>query len=585
MKKRLAVLLLILSLAVSAVLLCSCSNADGDNTGNSIADSTGNSATNSTGDTTTNSTGDATTNSTGNSATNSTSNATTNSAGEATTNSTVGSSQGNGGSKPEKPSGSGAEDHTHTDKNQDDKCDVCYESVVVVIDFYAINDIHGKFCDTDTQPGVDNLATYLKHRKNYDDYVVTFSSGDMWQGASESNLTNGVILTEWMNEMDFVSMTLGNHEYDWGEEAIRENLAVAEFPFLAINVYNKSTGKRADYCQPSVVVDCGDVQVGIIGAIGDCYSSISADKVKNVEFKVGSALTALVKAESEKLRAQGVDLIVYSLHDGYGRSNSYAGAISSGNLASYYDDVLSDGYVDVVFEGHTHQKYVYYDNYQVYHVQGGGENKGITHVEISVNSVTGKKKVNEAEVVNNSVYASYGEDPATEAIEEKYADVINQANGILGKVSTRQSSSKVADIVSELYLKAGLAKWGGKYDIVLGGGFIKTRSPYDLAAGNVAYADLLSLLPFDNQLVLCSIKGSDLRSRFITTTNSSYHNTYSNYGNSIKNNVSYNATYYVVVDTYTAFYAPNKLTIIDYYDEGVYARDLLAEEIKSGRFS
>ena len=85
--------------------------------------------------------------------------------------------------------------------------------------------------------------------------------------------------------------------------------------------------------------------------------------------------------------------------------------------------------------------------------------------------------------------------------------------------------------------------------------------------------------------MLCSIKGSDLRSRFITTTNSSYHNTYSNYGNSIKNNVSYNATYYVVVDTYTAFYAPNKLTILEYYDEGVYARDLLAEEIKSGRFS
>ena len=36
---------------------------------------------------------------------------------------------------------------------------------------------------------------------------------------------------------------------------------------------------------------------------------------------------------------------------------------------------------------------------------------------------------------------------------------------------------------------------------------------------------------------------------------------------------------------YTAVYAPNGLTIVDYYDEGIHARDLLAEAIKSGRFS
>ena len=474
--------------------------------------------------------------------------------------------------------------HTHTDSNNDDKCDTCYESVVIVIDFYVVNDLHGKFCDTDTQPGVDNLASYLKDRENYDDNVIIFSSGDMWQGAAESNLTNGLILTEWMNELDFVSMTLGNHEYDWGEDAIRENLAIAEFPFLAINIYDTTTGKLADYCTPSVIVECDGIQIGIIGAIGDCYSSISSDMVSNVEFKVGSELTALVKAESEKLRAQGADLIVYSLHDGYGSSNSSAGSISTSNLSSYYDASLSNGYVDLVFEGHTHQSYVYYDTYSVYHMQGGGENKGITHVEISLNFVTGKKNLTEAEVVKSSVYATYAEDPATEAIEEKYSDVIDMAYTVIGKVSKKQSSSVVADIVSELYLAAGLEKWGDKYDIVLGGGFIQTRSPYDLAAGDVTYSDVLSLLPFDNQLVLCSIKGTYLKSKFVNTTNSSYHNTYSTYGQSIKNSISSNTTYYVIVDTYTAFYAPNNLTIVDYYDDNVFARDLLANEIKAGRF-
>ena len=477
------------------------------------------------------------------------------------------------------------EAHDHSDVNNDGSCDTCYESVIVILDFYVMNDLHGKFCDTDTQPGVDNLATYIKTRYEYDDNVIVLSSGDMWQGAAESNLTNGIILTEWMNELDFVSMTLGNHEYDWGEEAIRKNLAVAEFPFLAINIYDKTTGKLVDYCTPSVMIERDGLQIGIIGAIGDCYSSISSDQVSNVEFKVGSQLTALVKAESERLRAAGADFIVYSLHDGNGSSNYSASSISSSSLSSYYDVALSSGYVDLVFEAHTHQKYIYYDNYGVYHLQGGGENKGITHVEFKVNSANGNKSLNQAEVVNSSVYSSYAADSATDAIEEKYADVIDKAYTVIGKVSSTQSSSKVADVVSELYLKVGLERWGGKYDIVLGGGFIKTRSPYSLAAGDVTYSDILSLLPFDNQLVLCSIKGTYLKSKFISTSNSSYHNTYSDYGQSVKNNISNNATYYVVVDTYTAFYAPNKLTIVDYYDENVFARDLLADEIKNGRFN
>lgn len=458
--------------------------------------------------------------------------------------------------------------HTHTDTNNDDKCDGCSESVVIIFDFYAINDLHGKFCDTDTQPGVDNLATYLKDRKYYDDNVIIFSSGDMWQGAAESNLTNGKLITEWMNEMDFVSMTLGNHEYDWGEEKIRENLAVAEFPFLAINIYDKTTGKLADYCTPSVVVEMNGFQVGIIGAIGDCYSSISSDMSANVEFKVGSQLTALVKAESERLRSQGVDLIIYSVHDG----------------DSSYDTALSNGYVDIVFEGHTHSQYVRTDANGIYHLQGGGENQGISHAEIKYNFANEKKTVTAAENVKNSVYSSFDEDPATEALEDKYADVIDMAYTVIGKVSKTQSDSALEAIVAELYLKAGLEKWGDKYNIVLGGGFLRTRSPYNLAAGNVTYSDVLSLFPFDNQLVLCSISGTYLKSKFINTTNSDYYCSYSDYGNSIKNSVSSSTTYYVIVDTYTAYYSSNRLTVVDFYDEGVYARDLLAEEIKNGRF-
>ena len=201
----------------------------------------------------------------------------------------------------------------HLDEDNNDYCDLCDKYVIVVIDFYVVNDLHGKFCDTDKQPGVDELGSYFKQMEEQDDNVVIMSSGDMWQGTAESNLTGGFILTEWMNAMNFVSMTIGNHEFDWGQDDIRANLEIADFPFLAINIYNNDTNTLADYCTPSIMIERGDIKIGIIGAIGDCYSSISGDMVEDVHFKVGSALTALVKAEADKLRSEGADIIVYSL--------------------------------------------------------------------------------------------------------------------------------------------------------------------------------------------------------------------------------------------------------------------------------
>ena len=495
----------------------------------------------------------------------------------------TGGATDNGGETPtEQPTDAPIDRDAHTDEDNDGSCDDCGISVIITFDFYALNDLHGKFDDTDSQGGVDELSTYLANAYNTDDNVILLSSGDMWQGSFESNSTKGLIITDWMNELDFVSMTLGNHEYDWGEESIKANVALAEFPFLAINIYERDTNERVDYVQSSVLVERGGMKIGIIGAIGDCYSSISGDKVEEVYFKTGAALTELVKAESEKLRAEGADYIVYSIHGGFG-SNSSASMVQTSSLRGYYDASLSkDGYVDLVFEGHTHRSYACEDEYGVPHFQNGGDNSGISHVEVRLNFANGYDRVSVSEIIKPSRYANLEDHPIVDELLQKYADQVDAGKLVLGQNSRLRNSTELKGLVADLYYEAGIERWGDKYDIALGGGFISVRSPYDLAAGEVKYSDLNSLLPFDNQLVLCSISGRDLKNKFFETNNSNYYIAYGDYGASIRNNIDYNATYYIITDTYCSSYAYNHLTVVDYYDAGVYARDLIADYIRAG---
>ncbi len=463
--------------------------------------------------------------------------------------------------------------NAHTDVDNNGLCDTCFYDVVETLDFYNFNDLHGKFEDTDEQPGVDELTTYLENRKNIDDHVIILSTGDMWQGSSESNSTKGKLITDWMNYLGFEAMTLGNHEYDWGADYIRANAEMADFPFLAINIYDNATGERVDYCDASVMIERGGCRIGLIGAIGDCYSSILGEMTKGIHFKVGNELTELVKAESEKLREAGADIIVYMLHDG--------GSYKTTDMSAFYDVSLSSGgYVDIVFEGHTHQYYVKEDAYGVPHLQGGGDNsKGVTHVEVDVNFANGNIEVNSTDYVEHSDCANFDDAPIVDQLIDKYWDEISVVYRDLGYNSQYRSSNEITDLVARLYFEAGLAKWGDQYDIALGGAYLKLRSPYKIEAGTVKYSNVQMVLPFDNKIVLCSIGGRDLLNRFYNTSNSDYHIYYERVASG---DIDPNSTYYIITDTYTSTYSSNNLTEIEYYDNETFARDLVAKYIEDG---
>ena len=477
-------------------------------------------------------------------------------------------------------------DCPHIDDNNDTICDVCNESVLAELSFLSINDLHGKFMDTSTQPGLDEMTTYLKNL--YEDPTreeILLSPGDMWQGTAESSITKGKLMTTWMNEVDFAAMALGNHEFDWGVNSIAEAAALAKFPILGINV--TVNGVQPSYIKSSVTVEKAGVKIGIIGAIGNCYSSISSEMSVGVSFATDSALTNLVKAESNRLRQQeGCDVVVYILHDGRGQSYNNTQDFASSDFHSgsdsnrgyiYYDVELSNGYVDLVFESHTHQNYILRDEYGVYHLQGASENRNISLADVSFNTVTKQivsvypNKIPVSEYANSNIPG----DPAVQDIYNQFFPDVDLYASI-GTNSAQRNSDTITGKVAELYYELGRETWGS-YNVVLGGGYLNVRNPYNLYAGSVSYADIFTLLPFDNQIVLGKIRGSSLKSNFFNK------DSYTCYApNLTASDVVDSEYYYIVVDSYTSTYSRNNITEIARYTPGVYARDLIADFIKDG---
>ena len=455
---------------------------------------------------------------------------------------------------------------THADEDDNGTCDLCSANVVVTVDLYHVNDLHGRIADGEDHPGVDELSTYLQRARDKSENMLLLSSGDMWQGTNESNMTGGLIVTDWMNEMKFAAMTLGEHEFSWGEERILENLAQADFPFLAINVYDRETDRQVSYCQSSTLINFGSVQIGVIGAVGDSYADISPERVKDIYFKTGEELTELIKQESRRLRTRGAEFVVLSMHNGFD--------------LDFYDISLSYGYVDLVLEGRSHQKYELKDSHGVYHLQGGGDNQAINHAKIWINTVTGTHFVTEQEFLNTPTYDEMRPDPVVERLLRKYEAQIAPSKEILGYNQSELDRDQLRQTIVQLYLWEGMQKWGREYDIVLGGGMLSVRSPYVLKAGDVNYAMLQALLPQENELMLCGIRGSELDRLFIKVENKNFFIALAD-----DRIIEPDSMYFIVIDAYTYGLISDNVTLVERYGAGVYARDLLADYIAAGRLA
>ncbi len=308
----------------------------------------------------------------------------------------------------------------HVDGNIDGMCDACGQKAFAYIDIYSIGDIPAE------QPIV-KLENYIRQVGNGANTLV-LSVGNMW--------LEGEKRIPWMDSLGFDAMTPGSCELSKGIPALKDDAKNVSFPLLAINVYDRSTNTYADFCKPSVTLERDGATIGIIGAV-------TADVSEDIYIRTGDDLTALVKAESERLRKEEhADIIIYLLHDGYSRSDpAFLQKVSDGQIKSYYDISLSDGYVDIVFEGKTGKAYRLEDRYGIYHLQNPG---GISYASITISIGEGKAKVGNTKLISSDAELPIPEAPEDESSSDS-EDSYDTSNDSEDSYDTSNDSEESGD--------------------------------------------------------------------------------------------------------------------------------------------
>ena len=332
--------------------------------------------------------------------------------------------------------------------------------------------------------------------------VVTIDAGDIFQGTPYYKLYHGEVEVEMLNDAGYDIYTIGNHEFDDGPENLAKQLKRAHFDIISCNLDATKLPELASLIKPSVVKTINGQKVAFIGAIVPTLAEVSL-KTEMVKVKAtGDAWMDPIKEEIARVKAQGIDRIVLVTH---------VGVELDKKLAELPD-------VDVIIGGHSHTRLdkpiiVHHpDGSDCIVVQTGSYGRALgkldldfdQHGQVHVANTT-YKLINITDRIHNEkdvqAYLAEKEKPFAKMRTTVDAIAVSDFDNSFKRFP---GDSPIGDLIAD-----ALAEGGSKYGATIAfqnRGGIRGR----IERGPVTEEKVEEILPFENHLLVATVKGSDL---------------------------------------------------------------------------
>ncbi len=373
----------------------------------------------------------------------------------------------------------------------------------VEIQILGLNETHGQLDplrrNGQLAGGAGVLATYLKQEEAEIPRTLILDSGDFMQGPVISSFFEGASTVEVFNAIGVDAVAVGNHEFDYGQQVLDERIAQAQFPFLAVNIVDESTGTTPEGFEPYVVKKLQGVKVGVIGVANPDTKNVTLPSAtEGLRFLDLAQSAQAVNAAVEQLRAKKVETIVVLAHQGLTTQSEGALAELVSQLSGEVDLVLG-GHIPLEFDTVIHGIPV---------VQPFGNTRGYADVTLTVDRKT-RDVVDVVTELDATFVAGVSPDPEVQAIVDRYRAALGEELGkTVGTATT--SITRTRDAESEMgnFVTDAMRTHVAGVDVALtNAGGLRA----DIDAGPITLEEVYAVLPFNNTLVTMNLTGSQVR--------------------------------------------------------------------------
>jgi len=353
--------------------------------------------------------------------------------------------------------------------------------------------------------GVARQAAVQKQIEAEGGNVLLVDAGDRFTGTLFHTLYLGADQVQIMNALGYDVMTLGNHEFDNGDDVLLEFLNGLSFPVVAANIDSSGNAALDEKVSPYAVVEVGGRQIGVIG-LTTADTQESSSPGEGIAFS--DDYVGVANAAAAELTEQGVNIVILLTHTG---------------VQVDFEMVAGLENVDVVVGGHSHtllsNLYKASESYPfavetasgatVYYVQAGANNQYLGRLDLTFDA-EGLASAASGDVIALSRYITPDEEldaivtelgAGVEALRSKLIGASSAVDLVGDRSVCRIEECDLGNLIAD-----GMRAEAGTQIAIMNGGGIRR----DIPAGDITLGTILELHPFGNLISTFEISGADL---------------------------------------------------------------------------
>lgn len=397
------------------------------------------------------------------------------------------------------------------------------------------SDLHGFiynwdfFSGAEYDQGLSIVNTIVKEERAKDPDLLLLDGGDTIQGTPliyyfnmiKPGPVNPMALV--MNAMKYDAMTVGNHEYNYGQEVLNKFRRESEFPLLSANIIKENGSPEFI---PYIIREIKGVKVGILG-----LTTVGIPIWEKPEHIMGLNFRDAVETAKQYvplLKKKGATVVIVLAHsgthlepensrDGLSWMASHSNWVDKG-YAEYADQnfviKLAEAVpeIDAILTGHAHSTIPQAFVNGVLIVEPSHWGRGISKINLTVD--------HKGRVVSKSgeFISSKDREPDPEILElakpyhDEALEYVNSVIGVAegefpGAYQARYQDGPLADFINSGQL--AMAEEAGFPAQISSAAIFNNRGWID--QGEITVSEIYSIYQFDNTLVVLEVTGDILR--------------------------------------------------------------------------